>query len=56
MIPWFIVDALGWVAQRFGYQSYVRARSGSWGAERLFFIYNPDAKPVPRLKPRVLED
>lgn len=53
MIPWFIVNALSWAAEQFGYQAYVRAKSGNWfGAERLYFIYNPDAKRLPKLKAR----
>ncbi len=51
MIPWFVVSILGWIAERFGYQSYVRATSGNWwGAERLYFIYNPEGGRVRKLK------
>lgn len=52
MIPWFVVNVIGWVAERFGYQTYVTAKSDGWGALRVHFIYNPDAKPLPRLKAR----
>jgi hypothetical protein len=52
MIPWFIVDIVGWFAERFGYQTYVRAYSDAWGADAIHFIYNPDAKPLPKLKAR----
>ena len=41
MIPWFICDLLDWAASLFGYNVYVRARSGNWfGAEAVFFVRN----------------
>jgi hypothetical protein len=51
MIPWFVVHALGWIGERFGYQSYVTATQGRWGADRLHFIRNPNGGRVRRLKP-----
>jgi hypothetical protein len=51
MIPWFIVSIADRVAVLFGYQVYVTAKSGNWwGAERVHFIRNPDAKRMPKLK------
>lgn len=53
MIPWFVTSLLDWVAGFLGYQLYVRARSGNWwGAERVYFVHNPDAQRIPKLSPR----
>lgn len=52
MIPWFVVNAIGWCAERFGYQTYVQAHSGGWGADRIHFIYKPGAEKLKKLKAR----
>lgn len=53
MIPWFVAGALDWAAGFFGYQVNVRASSGNWwGCERLYFIRNPGARRLPKIKAR----
>jgi hypothetical protein len=58
IIPWPIVSLMGFVAEIFGYGTYVRAIGGpGWhwgrvGAERVYFHKRPPGeKPVKRLKP-----
>jgi len=52
MIPWFVVDIIDRLAFAFGYQTYVTARTNGFGADRVHFIYAPDAERLPRLKAR----
>lgn len=52
MIPWLFVDLIGSIAYRVGYSCFVRAKSGSWGAERIYFVkLRGDEVRLPKLKP-----
>jgi len=48
MIPWFVVSIIGAIASLFGRDVYVRALSGAWGAERLYFVRRPPGSQRPR--------
>ena len=50
MIPWLVVGLVERIAARFGYATYVRRKSGAWGAERIYFMrLQGDEVPVPPL-------
>ncbi len=54
MIPWFIVNLIGSVANLFGYNVYCRATGNSWqwGADRVYFLKREPGEPRPSLMPR----
>lgn len=52
MIPWFIVTLIDLIVRPFGYDAFVTATSGNWGADRVHFVKRGPGVPRPhKLKP-----